>query len=56
MILVYLTRIVAGRFGGLLLLCWVLTGLHVLAAFLSDGSQAQPVARSEERRVGKECA
>lgn len=44
MILVYLTRIVAGRFGGLLLLCWVLTGLHVLAAFLPNGSQAQPVA------------
>ncbi|MBC8063411.1 MAG: polysaccharide biosynthesis/export family protein [Chlorobia bacterium] len=44
MSLTRLTRIVAGRFGGLLLLCWVLTGLHVFAAFLPHGSQAQPAA------------
>lgn len=40
----YLMRTVAGRFGGLLLVCWLLTGLHVLAAFLPDGSEAESSA------------
>ena len=40
----YLMRTVAGRFAGLLLVCWVLTGVQVLAAVLPVESQAQPVA------------
>ena len=40
----YLMRTVAGRFGGLLLVCWVLTGVQVLAAVLPVESQAQSVA------------
>lgn len=40
------TRILASRFGGLLLLSWVLTGTHVLAAVLPNGSEAQPIAEA----------
>lgn len=38
----YLMRTVAGRFGGLLLVCWMLTCTHILAGVLPNGSEAQP--------------
>ena len=40
------TRIVACRFGGLLLMCWAFTGAHALAAALPNGSEPSPVAEA----------
>jgi polysaccharide export outer membrane protein len=50
----YLMHIVACRFGGLLLACWVVAGAHALAAAPPSGSEPLPVAVEGSYLLGPE--